>query len=156
MKGKNFELKISDLLNHLGTDTIEFEGMKTRLVPNLMEEGMSGNLKLHSLDGESVLVTLEDFECGLADVCDSCGAEFLRNVCIEEYVARFALNAKELENSDEEVFFVIDKKSDTINVEEMLYQAILLQEPFVKKCATCASQPVENEEEDGGTVIWKM
>ena len=154
MKGKSFELKVSDLLHHLGTDTIDFEEMKTSLVPSLTEEGMSGRLILHSLDGKSVLVSLEDFDCEVMDNCDHCESEFLRTVHIDEYVARFVFDAKELENSDEEVLFLIDTKSDTIDVEEMLYQAILLQEPFVKKCEICSSIIVD--EEDSDSELWKI
>jgi uncharacterized metal-binding protein YceD (DUF177 family) len=137
MKGKNFEIKISDLLNHLGSDRIEFSEMKTPLLPNLTEEGMSGILELHSVDGKSVLVSLLDFEATLHEECEICGKEFIRPIYVEEYVAKFALDVKELEESDEEVLFLIDAKKGTINVEEMLYQAVKLQEPFVMKCEEC-------------------
>jgi uncharacterized metal-binding protein YceD (DUF177 family) len=140
MKGKNFEIKISDLLNHLGSDSIEFSEMKTPLLPELREEGMSGILTLHSVDGKSVLVKVEDFSCSLTAVCESCGKEFVRPIEVEEYVAKFALDPKELEESDEEVLFLIDAKTGTIDVEEMLYQAVKLNDPFVVRCEECFLQ----------------
>jgi uncharacterized metal-binding protein YceD (DUF177 family) len=137
MKEKNFELKIADLLNHLGTDSIPFSAMQTGYLPNLTEEGMSGTFYLHSVDGASVLVKVVDLEAALNDVCEICGQPFIRSLHVEEYVAKFVLDPKELEESDEEVIFLIDKKGDTINVEEMLYQAIALQTPFVVRCEAC-------------------
>ena len=93
----------------------------------------------HSVDGESVLVSLEDCDCVLRDECDTCGAEFLRLIHVDTYSAKFTLRVQELEESLDEVLFLIDPKNETINVEEMLYQAVLLQEPFVKRCPKCGS-----------------
>jgi uncharacterized metal-binding protein YceD (DUF177 family) len=134
MKGKSFEIKVSDLLHHLGTDSVEFEGKTTDLLPQLSSEGMSGTLSFSSVDGNSVLVSLQHFGCVLEDSCDSCGGPFLRNVHVENYVAKFTLDTQELADSSDEVLFLIDPKNETIDVEEMLYQAVLLQDPFVKRC----------------------
>lgn len=148
MKGKSFETKVSDLLNHLGADSIDFEGKSTELLPNLTEEGMGGTLDFHSIDGESVLVTLQDFSCSVIETCDICGAEFERAVFVPEYIAKFTLDPKELQESSDEVLFLIDAKSDTINVEDMLYQAAKLDEPFVKRCPICEKNLSTEEEED--------
>jgi len=137
MKGKSFEIKIADLLNHLGSDTLDFEGMQTSLLPHLTAEGMSGSLYIHSVDGKSVLVTLTDFSATVQEICDICGKTFLRPVQVEEYVVKFALDPQEFAESKEEVLLPIDMKSDAINVEEMLYQAVQLETPFVMKCADC-------------------
>jgi uncharacterized metal-binding protein YceD (DUF177 family) len=64
-------------------------------------------------------------------------ATFLRPVFVDVYQAKFVLHMKELEESWEEVVFPIDNKSDTIDIEEMLYQAVKLQEPFVIMCPEC-------------------
>jgi len=39
-------------------------------------------------------------------------------------------------NSDEEVF-LIDPKNETIDIHDMVVQAILLHEPVVKRCGPC-------------------
>ena len=148
MKGKSFTIKVSDLLNHLGHDSIVFSEKKTDLLPSLTAEGMRGVLHFHSVDGESVLVKLEDCEAEIQDVCDTCGRAFLRSVHVDVYSAKFTLRAQELDESTDEVLFLIDVKNETIDVEELLYQAIMLQEPFVKRCASCEKNLIEQETSD--------
>jgi hypothetical protein len=99
MKGKKFEIKIADLLTHLGTDTLEFEQLTTPLLPTLTKEGMRGRVVLYSVDGESVLVKIEELECVLEEVCEQCLATFLRPVFVDVYQAKFVLHMKELEES---------------------------------------------------------
>ncbi len=65
MKGKSFEIKVSDLLNHLGTDHLSFEGKQTSLLPTLTEEGIQGKVMLSAIDGKSILVSLQDVCCRL-------------------------------------------------------------------------------------------
>ncbi|MDR2415211.1 MAG: hypothetical protein LBD75_00950 [Candidatus Peribacteria bacterium] len=137
MKGKNFEIKIGDLLNHLGSDIIEFSEMKTTLLPHIIEKGISGVLKLYAIDGKSILVHLEDIKASLSDTCERCGKEFIHSLHIDRYEAKFTLDPKELEESDEEVLFLIEGKNATINIEEMLYQAVMIQKPFVIRCEKC-------------------
>ncbi|MDR0369081.1 MAG: hypothetical protein LBH96_00665 [Candidatus Peribacteria bacterium] len=151
MKGKSFEIKVSDLLHHLGSDRISFEKETSPLLPQLSNEGMNGVVSFHSIDGESILVTLQDFDCVVEEVCDSCESAFLRPLHIEEYPAKFTLNPKELEDSSDEVLFLIHPKNETINIEEMLYQAVLLQEPFVKRCPSCEESFSKKERDDEET-----
>lgn len=160
MKGKSFEIKVSDLLNHLGSDSIAFEEKTSPLLPQLSDEGMSGVISLYSVDGKSVLVTLQDFDCVVEDVCDSCESPFSRPIHVDEYAAKFTLHPKELEDSSDEVLFLIDPKSETINIEDMLYQAVLLQEPFVKRCPSCEASLSKqkfdddwNDEVESGGVV---
>jgi len=152
MKGKSFEIKVSDLLNHLGSDSVAFEEKSSALLPQLTKEGMSGVLFFRSVDEESILVSLEDFDCVLEEECDSCGTQFLRPLHVDQYQAKCTLNPKELEESTDEVLFLIDPKKETIDVEDMLYQAVLLQEPFVKRCPACeaALQDMPSEEVSEG------
>jgi uncharacterized metal-binding protein YceD (DUF177 family) len=147
MKG-HFEIKIADLLNHLGKDTLSFEHIKTPLLPKLTEEGITGKLVLHSVDGQSVLVCIEELECKLHTTCERCGKDFIRTITVDSYVAKFTLDCKEEENSDEEVLFPIDKKNDTIDVEEMLYQAVMFREPFVVSCEMCEKKEAEDNLEE--------
>jgi uncharacterized metal-binding protein YceD (DUF177 family) len=140
MKGKNFEIKIADLLNHVGTDTLAFEQKKTAFLPNLTDEGIKGTFLFHSVDGDSVFVKLVDVACGLHERCENCGKEFIRPLYVDQYSAKFTRNPQELEESEEEVLFLIDRKNATIDVEEMLSQAVQLEAPFVIKCEECLLQ----------------
>ena len=148
MKGKNFEIKVADLLNHLGTDTISFEEVKTLLLPTLTENGICGDITLYAVNGESIFVKMENIEGEMGDICDICGESFVHQVKIAEYSAKFVFNPQELEWNSEEVVFPINPRSNTINMEEMLYQAILLQKPFVIKCPSCEAKVVDEDDED--------
>ena len=51
---------------------------------------------------------------------------------------RFTLNKDEINYANDEVLFFIDEKTATINIEELIYQAIELETPFVLYCPECA------------------
>ncbi|MEI6773264.1 MAG: hypothetical protein WCL18_00040 [bacterium] len=59
------------------------------------------------------------------------------------YTARFVfedeVKKKEAPES-EEVLFFIDSKAETINIEDMVVQSILLNDPFVKRCDDCTKR----------------
>jgi len=148
MKGKSFKIKISDLLNHLGTDHISFKGEKTSLLPTLTEEGIQGNIVLNAIDGENILVSLQDVNCSLLVTCDACGCEFLRSIDVDEYIATFSWNPKELEESCNEVMFLINQKNETIDLEDMLYQAVHIDDPFIMKCKNCSKKIIEENVEE--------
>ena len=90
-----------------------------------------------------MLGTLTDVHARFHETCDSCGAAFMRSVDIPLYTARFVfedeVKKKEAPES-EEVLFFIDSKSETINIEDMVVQAILLNDPFVKRCDDCTNR----------------
>ncbi|GHV24439.1 hypothetical protein FACS1894176_00810 [Bacteroidia bacterium] len=148
MKGKSFEIKVADLLNHLGNDTLDFSEVQTALLPNLTKEGLKGTFYLYSVDGKSVLVRMENLEGALQELCESCGETFICPIQVPEYTAKFTLDPSLEEDSDEESVLPIDKKNATINIEELLYQAVKLQEPFVIKCEACEKLTAESDEAD--------
>ncbi|GHW02320.1 hypothetical protein AGMMS50249_1060 [candidate division SR1 bacterium] len=134
MKGK-FVLKIADLLRGIGKDEIVFD-----------ENGMQGVLELDGIDDRSVLIKLLDFKTESAETCDRCGKQFKRLVKIPEYIAKYTLDKTEFEESTEDVVFMIDSKNETIDVEELLYQASHLDDPFVIKCPDCEKSDENNIE----------
>lgn len=93
---------------------------------------------------------------GFHEVCESCGTDFHRPVEIPTYTARFIFEdevKKEKEaNESEEVLFTIDPKAETINIEDMVVQSILLNDPFVKRCKDCTKRlnSAEYDEDDLG------
>lgn len=159
IRDKVFKIKIADLLNETGRqDEIVFEHKFSDQLPNLDDEGITWTFTVQSLDNTSLLGTLHDITANFHEVCDSCAASFLRSVHVPSYVARFTFEEeikKEKDvNESEEVLFYIDSKAETINIEDMVVQSILLNDPFVKRCATCTKrvQDTADNEDD----LWEF
>lgn len=151
IKDKVFKIKIADLLNETGRqDEIIFEHKFSDQLPNLDTEGITWTFVIQSLDDTSLLGTLTDVTARFHEICDSCAASFMRSVNILSYTGRFIfedeLKKKEASESDEVLFF-IDPKAETINIEDMVVQAILLDDPFVKRCPDCTKR-LENTSDD--------
>lgn len=147
MKDQTFEIKIGDLLNQVAVDELVFENKKTDLIPNLTENWITGKIRLSWIDDENVLVEIEELSCELNETCDYCNKEFKRKIEIHWYSSRFTLNKDEINYANDEVLFFIDEKTATINIEELIYQAIELETPFVLYCPDCAKTH-ENLSED--------
>ena len=147
MKNQTFEIKVWDLLNQVAVDEITFENKMTNLIPNLSEDWISGKIRLSWIDDENVLVEIEELSCELDETCDYCTNPFKRKIEIQNYSSRFTLNKEEINYANDEVLFFIDEKTSTINIEEMIYQAIELERPIVLYCPECAKNH-ENQPED--------
>ena len=147
MKDQTFEIKVGDLLNQVAVDEIVFENKKTSLIPNLSKDWITGKIRLSWIDDENVLVEIEELKCELNETCDYCNKSFKRKIEIQWYSSRFTLNKDEINYANDEVLFFIDEKTVTINIEEMIYQAIELETPFVLYCPDCAKKH-ENMWED--------
>jgi len=156
MKDKKFLIKTSDLLNETGkSDEITFEGKSIQQLPNIGDEGIAGVLTIQSTGEDSLLGTLHDVQCKVTDPCDSCGKEFVREIMVPEYSARFVTQwslSKDEEEASEEAILFINDKDDTIDISDMIYQAILLQDPFVKRCKACEARlsKINDEDEEMG------
>ncbi len=156
LKDKVFKIKIADLLNETGKqDQIVFEHKFSDQLPNLDDEGIAWTFTVQSLDNTSLLGTLTDVTARFHETCDSCGAAYMRSVDVPSYEARFVfedeVKKKEAPES-EEVLFFIDSKTETINIEDMVVQAILLNDPFVKRCDACTKRlaDLDDDEDDLG------
>ena len=147
MKHNGFEIKVSDILNAKVTDTITFENKMIPELENLSEKWVSWSITIQSLDHDSLFVTL-DVECELNDICDRCWNEYLRKISIEGYNAKYVTEQDPSIKDDEDEILFIDVKNGVIDVEELIYHAIQLEEPFVKYCEKCAAMPIEEEEEE--------
>ncbi|MCX6823855.1 MAG: YceD family protein [candidate division SR1 bacterium] len=153
IKDKIFKIKIADLLNETGKqDEIVFEHKFSDQLPNLDDEGIAANFTVQSLDNTSLLGTLTDVTARFHETCDSCGASFMRSVDVPSYTARFVfedeITKKKESVETEEVVLYIDPKAETINIEDMVVQAILLNDPFVKRCDTCTKRLESVDDED--------
>ncbi len=157
IQDKVFKIKIADLLNETWReDQIVFEHKFSDQLPNLDDEGVAGTFTIQSLDNSSLLGTLSDVTARFHETCDSCGTTFLRSVEVPSYVARFVfeddVSKKKEEQESEEVLFYIDPKAETINIEDMVVQAIVLNDPFVKRCKDCTKrlESITDDEDDLG------
>jgi uncharacterized metal-binding protein YceD (DUF177 family) len=154
MKDQVFIVRIGDLLQQAGkTDTMKFAHKFTDQLPNLGKNGISGTLAFQWLNTESIYTTLEDVRCTLHETCDSCESLFERTVEIPQYTARFVINEeiKNLEqNQTDEEIFLINPKDESIDIEDMVVQAIRLQDPFVVRCSACQKKfnSLTDEDED--------
>ena len=120
----------------------------TKLIPNLTDNWVSGKIRLSWIDDENVLVEIEELKCELNEICDCCTNSFIRKININWYSSRFTINKDEINYANDEVLFFIDEKTATINVEEMIYQAIELETPVVLYCTDCAKKHENFTEED--------
>ena len=148
MKDQSFVIKVSDLLDHIATDEIVFENKKTSLIPNLSDKWLSWKVKLSWIDEENVLVEIEDLHWELIETCDYCTNLFNKEIDIHWYSSRFTMNKEEKDYANDEVLFFIDKLKYTIDIEEMVYQAIMIETPFVKYCPECAKNHEILKEDD--------
>ena len=147
MKHTWFEIKVSDILNSKVTDTLSFENKMIPELPTLSTDGVSWEITIQSLDEDSLFVTL-DVECVLDETCDVCSETYQRKVKIEWYTAKYVTEMEEWVRDDEDDILFIDIKNWIIDIEELVYHAIQLEEPFVKKCEKCAAKPVEDDDYD--------
>ena len=148
MKDQSFEIKVGDLLSQVAVDEIDFKNKMTKLIPNLTDNWVSGKIRLSWIDDENVLVEIEELKCELNEICDCCTSSFIRKININWYSSRFTINKDEINYANDEVLFFIDEKTATINVEEMIYQAIELETPVVLYCPDCAKKHENLTEED--------
>jgi len=161
MKDKNFIVKVWDLLKEWWkSDSIVFEKKATSELPNLSEKGISWTIILRSLNQDSLYVNLENISCEIKEICERCWASYTRKVENPEYVARFVISEKikkeEQETSEEEIF-VINSRDESIDLEPMILQSIILKEPFIKRCPKCESElakEFEDEDIDGWAIGW--
>lgn len=158
MKDKSFLIKISDLLNETGkSDDIAFEGKFVETIPTLTPEGISGSLIIQSVWTDALLGTLHDLSCRVNELCDSCGTTYTREIHIPEYTAKFVVEeslSKEEEEATDEAILFINEKDETIDISQMIEQAIVLNEPFAKRCAECEKRlSTEDDDEDLGDFV---
>ena len=147
MKNSKFIINVWDLLlSAWKMDEISFENEKISEIEWLTKEWISWKILIQSFDKESLLVTLEDVTCTIQEPCDRCTNLYKRNVKVESYTARFQVEFDKEYDWDDEIFLI--DKNETIDVKEMIINAILLQEPFTKKCEKCIKEDEENWEMD--------
>jgi len=152
MKNNNFKINIWDLLQSAGKiDNFEFLHEKLPELQWLSDDGISWEVMLQSFDKDSLLVTLTNLYASINEKCDICTKQYIRDIKIDEYSAKFQKKIDKNEITDDEVFKI--DWNENINIKDMIIQAIILQEPFAKKCPTCTKKSSE-ESDDFDYMEW--
>jgi len=129
---KETQIKIADLLLSVGfTDKVSVKGVFIPRVVWLQKWGVTLTVFLQSIDEYTIVATIEQLHCYLDDVSDISWELFVREVIVSDYIGKFVLNNSDLVDDGDDPLFPIP--GDYIDMEDMIYQAIQLQEPLVKR-----------------------
>ena len=134
MNHTGWQLKIADMLQTNVTDEIVIENQDLDMIAGLSEAGISAKIRLQSLWRDAIFAVIEELECEITETCDSCGKEYQRAVNVQDYSA-------------EEVL-LIDQRNGIIDLWELVYHAIRMQEPFVKRCPDCENKEISDDDQD--------
>lgn len=129
-------IKVSDLLlNIWRVDQVNFSWLVLTTIPWLDGKGISWKLLLQSIDNSTIIATLENVVCHIHEESDVSGDSYVRDVLVNSFSAYFVIDPdSQIYNEDDDSpIFPIDPKNITIDTEEMIYQCILLDTPFVKR-----------------------
>jgi uncharacterized metal-binding protein YceD (DUF177 family) len=92
-----------------------------------------------------LLVTLEKITATVNEPCDICETIYTRKLEIDEYYAKFQKKIDPNESTDDEVFKI--DGNDNIDIKEMITQAIILRDPFAKRCPICTKRTSEESDD---------
>lgn len=164
MKDTGFLIKVWDLLRNVWSkDEVYFEWKTTQKIENLAWK-ISWKVKLQSFNDTTILVVL-DLKTSLNQTCDFWWEEFVQDVEIKDIQAQYMLPIS-LEHWDEKIHdeeYVIDPSFETIDLEELIVQSILLEQNIVNVCPEHQEQydknAVDLDEEnflDWGKVVFNF
>lgn len=128
-----FQLKVSDLLHDIWSqDTHTFTNIKTSLIPWLTDEGITVTISLQSLNTTTILIQIEQLHCVIHEMCDKSAEMYDRVVDTAGFTGRCMLSTQRIyEDPLDDDIYDINDKSETIDLEEFIMQAVLDQEPIV-------------------------
>jgi uncharacterized protein len=133
---EQLSFSVSQLLHEGTGKTIQFDfsvSPETESFPDLKFTGLlSGQVVVMRIDN-GVNVSIEKLNATLLFDCQRCLESFEKEIEIEEIERMFF--EKNEENEDPNENFLIDLKSQKINISEMLRQEIILHFPPVSVCS---------------------
>jgi len=148
MQKSDFNIKVADLLKETGKqDNIEFKDLYTDRIPWLSFEWLSGNISLESIDQTTINATTTNIECQINDICDHCGKDYLRQARCDIHEAKFTTDKKQFNDEAEDEIFPINDNQN-IDIEDMIIQAVWLQEPLTKVCYDCLNKMDDHNDEE--------
>ncbi len=127
-------IKVSDLLrNPIRSDEIVIEDCMIHSISHLCPPGIVALCRLRATSDGTILVSLTDIRARMNDVCDLSGEEYIRDIHIPLYESRFSVDVVYHEDPDYvyEDDFPFLPDGESIDIKDMLIQAIILQEPLV-------------------------
>lgn len=113
---------------------------------NLDSQWFSGIIFLQSLNDREVAVVLQNVKASFQEICDRCGRSYLRNVQVQDYEIRYALDLSEMEKEND--MMPINSHGMIIDLSEQVHQAFELQKPLVFFCDNCSNNVGQDEEVD--------
>lgn len=147
MKKSRFQINVSDLIISGGKkDEITFENESLEELENLSKDGISGTVIIQSFDNGSLLVSLENLVCTIVDSCDKCIENYNRDVFVDGYQAKFQTQINPEDNEDDETYLI--DKNENIDIQDMILNAIKLEEPFSKLCNICKKDSLDMDEDN--------
>ena len=163
MKDFGYTIKISDLLlNPWKKDIIKFKKKFTSQIPHLSNEGIAGEVHLEGLNSKEVKVVLKNINAKVKDTCGTCWEDFEREINVDQFETKFVFpsthpNITEKIHDEE---FLINTKNETIDIEDLVVQSILLEDPLVSRCPSHINSKDKSEEDDfesnlGGNIVFK-
>lgn len=120
------------LRNPWKLDTLSFNNLIIEDIVWLSVDGISWTLVLQWVNDGSVKVIIKEASTIVSDICDLSGESYDRVVQIKDFDTRFSadINWEDRDRVYDELF-PLDPQWETINIYDLLFQSIKLQEPIV-------------------------
>lgn len=151
MKDYWFKIKVSDLLlNPWKSDIISFEKKYINIENELKDCEIQWTVEIQSLDHKTIWVTIKTLNTSIKKICEICWKDYILKVVVTEYFTKFVtpeVHTNPWEKIHDEEF-LIEQKDESIDLQDMICQSILVQYPLVFKCEDCVKINVENENEE--------
>lgn len=127
-------IKVSDLLRRpSSSDELVIEDCMIDAIPHLRVPGVSALCRFQSTSDGTIVVTLSDITATIDDICDLSGESYIRDIHITSYEWKFSPDVVFHDDPyyvyEDDFPFLSDGES--INIEDMIIQSIILQEPLV-------------------------
>lgn len=146
MKDYWFIIKVSDLLNNVWRkDLIKIENKYSNNINNLNEWWISWNIFLQSINKSTIVIELQNIVVYLNYNCEICWKNYSNKILVEKYSSKFWI-IDNLNNLEKDELCEINKKNETIDIENIIIESIILQEDLIKKCNICKNININDEE----------
>ena len=146
------------LLNPGQTDTIKFDSKFSNKIEWLGSAGISWEVFLQGLNDKEIKVVLKNIKAKIKDSCSICWEDFEREVFIPYFETKFVVPAihQDLSEQIHDEEFLINTKNDTINLEELITQSIILAAPLTPYCAQHSWWEFEETQSDEIPLSWSI
>lgn len=148
MKDYWWKIKVSDLINNpWRKDFIEFENKYLSTIPWYENIWFSGKVELQSLSETSIIATIIELKTTYSHACDKCWNNFDIDFETSNYETKFEMNKSDIAEWEYiEEDNIISEKDESIDVENIIFQAFFIQQPLVYICQECEPKYEHSEE----------